>query len=301
MIDVPIHRLAISQLLLLINQLFLSSNETTLQFFYDTDTSSIATEILNLNNSRRFQMVIYKINADLETGIIYSYENSLIISTTSMPPFLAASFFDMAYIRQGLNQKSKHLCIMNGFSRSAFEVFISFFRPSNVHVVPLARMNDTDDFIVYNFQLPSNPFNREIFSIGPSDTVGVDNMHELLFSLKIRNNFVVFSSMNLNPPYVYQVQDFGDNAETYIGGIEVRMMELLEEKWNWNVQVLVFNYTANSFDEYKIYRKFNGRIFRTILPQKHRHSFREIEISSNDMYLMRRVIICICKNKNNFL
>lgn len=271
MITEPQQLIGLSHLLLLINKLLLSSDETILLFIFDSDSSDIATKILCENVSLKSIVIKFDPNNPIDKGMYQ--ENAIMLSVISQQPSITSRFFIDAFLNKNINIKSKHLCIVNNFAQqSEIESFVSDCKTLKLNWVVL-QLTNKGDILFHSSLIPyySPTINERI--INNSSVV-----HDRLFSFKHRNISVLYIAFGLNPPFSYRVQDFKSN-ETYLGGIDIRIIELLAEKWNWTLRFLEYSYTAGqpATQDYhknsKFDDRFTGRSFRTIVPKKRRHPY----------------------------
>lgn len=263
--------LGLSHILFIIKKLFLSSNESLLLFLFDTDSTDIATQILCEPLLLHQSIIVINIDPSITTSIntgMY-YENAIILSVISQQPSMASQFFINAYLNKELNSKSKHLCIFNdklSVQRSEIESFVRDLHKQRLYLALLQWTND-GDILIYPPSIDHNnlPTKAKTFNINSSNV-------QDLFSLKHRNISVVYIAFRLIPPFTYHVQDF-TSSETYMGGIDIRIFELLIEKWNWTVQFLKFKPLIQDGPAVNLFEKIYDHPYRTILPEKRRHPY----------------------------
>lgn len=270
----------VSSLLLVIHQLLLSSNENTLLLLFDKVSSDLATEIFRLNVSQA--KVVQTINSDIyNINERIFYENTIIISIISRPIAHVGEDYLRVYYHEKLNRKSKHLCLISSQSSSSnnhsdIEEFSKFFIKHNIHVVPVVHHWNDSNFVIHSFELAVRKTLRNLY---PNDVLNKsENVRELIFpSFNVRDIDVTYYAINFNPPYLYRVEDFTSESQTYLGGIEIRMMELLIDQLNWTVHFETFDQflKLTNDDSWRIetYQRINKRIFRTNVPTKRRHKF----------------------------
>lgn len=286
----PQNTLQISSLLLVINRFLLSSNEHYLLLMFDSISSDLATEICQQNI---YQVkIVYKLDSNLyNIKEKINIDRSIIISTVSHQFVnLVRDAFIWAYMYQILDRKSKHLCILNSADDNLnrltdMEKFSEHFFLANIHLIPMLWTNN-NKFLLYTFYLPGAPGNFSLIKMTPTDLLqenGV-NVNDLIFPYRLKHINVVYRVFYFNPPYLNRVQDILLNSSalssTYIGGIDVRMMELLSDKFDWNVLFVLVNTLEERrlvWIESEMYHKFIGQTFRTIIPVNRRHNIHEVE------------------------
>lgn len=268
-------------MLLVVNRLLLSSNEPILLILFDESSSDLATEILRLQNNSQTK-IVHKIRS-INLSERIAYENSIIISAITQPSITkTGDDLIRVYNRKKLDKISKHLCIFSFFNNKSDvpEAFLRYFIERNIHLVLLLlqQRNDSNHFEIQTFTLHSLR-NSSSLTLSTSDVLQEqgEKARDLIFPFQIQSIDVSFYVVYFNPPYTYRVQDFTENAKTYIGGIEIRMMDWLADRLNWTVEYVIFNFTSSYLKDgqnsVKMYKRFRSRLYRTNLPTKRRHRF----------------------------
>lgn len=281
MIDSSVNLRNLTSMLLVINRLLLSSNEPILLILFDESSSDLATEILRLQNNSQTK-IVHKIKS-INLSKRIAYENSIIISAISQPSITkTGDDLIRVYSRNKLDKKSKHLCIFSYFNNKndVPEAFLKYFIERNIHLVLLLlrQRNDSNQFEIQTFTLHYLR-NSLSLTLSTSDVLQEqgEKARELIFPFQIQSIDVRFYVVYFNPPYIYRVQDFTENAKTYIGGIEIRMMDWLADRLNWTVEYVVFNFSSaylkGGQNSVKMYERFRSRLYQTYLPTKRRHRF----------------------------
>lgn len=286
------YQCVLARFLLLIHKLLLDSDESVLLLLYDSNSFDVATKILSLNIDQN--KVVYNINPGYNTEHkIMHHDDAIIISILTQSPAKASEFFDDMYTRDLMNLKSKHLFVMNQqpVDNVGVRKFITRFRTNNMHLVLLQLVSD--DFNIYTFQVPNFPANEMINYTSLSALQIADNdVHDTIFPFKLRSIAVMYRGLFFYPPYLYQVHDHNSMlspaAKFYdIDGIDVRILELLSEQWNWTVTFFLVDYnvaTDNSSDR-GIYQKFIGRNYRTIRRAKKQQAYKDTDFINMDRFM----------------
>lgn len=225
-----------TNLLLLVNQLLLSSTEHLVCLVYDSDSAHIASAISQQQTNKSLIILNQISLEDSRIQIELNYKNSIIISIFSQPPIKVLQFIVEQYEKYLINVNAKHLYIINTRIYQFDEVrnVIRKIQLRHIQMV-LLEISENDDIIAYSYLRPfsTKSFNDlQAFLI--TSIKNTTNVRELIFPNDVSNTTVAYFSLSYNPPYVYQVQDFRSDSK-YVGGIEIRMMELLMDHWNWTV------------------------------------------------------------------
>lgn len=202
---------------------------------FDSESAHLASAISQQQTNKAL-IIQHNISAKKWVNKIdTNYANTIIISILSQPPLKVLQFFLKQYDNHLINLYTKHLCI----TRTQFVInrgdkmwqLIKMFQRKNIQFVLL---ESNDDFIAHSYLWP---YSTKSFNDVQKNHISSNstNVRELIFPNDVRNTIIAYFYLSYNPPYVYQVQDF-HNGSVFVGGIEIRMMEMLMDRWNWTVQ-----------------------------------------------------------------
>lgn len=280
----------LAHFVLLVEQLLLSCNEHILIVIYDRQTSHITSEILrqNIGQTRIVFNIEFERTKILQNIQKYYNESSVIIAPLSDSVASVYHFFTVTFSKEIFNAESKVLYVIPEnrpiFDDGTFIEFIGNFANYSIHF-SVVQLNDID-FKVQSYVLPyvhngddiviKTNTKEEFYTDAPV------NVRKLMYPIRLRGLTVSYLASTFNPPFVYRVADFNAGASehlSFIGGSDIRMVELLMERFNWTMNYFLPNYdefligdlAAEECQECEFNRQFNDRVFRTDMSDQKRH------------------------------
>lgn len=287
----PQYALNATNILFLMHKLLLSSTETLLIILYDPDCSLLTTAILRQTYTQ--SIVAYQITNSTTVESLHQsnniIDNAIVISIFCRNrPSIAQQTLTRYYNHFYINRKFTHFCLIHtkNYNDKKMEMtdFIRSFLKLNVRMVPvlITKRNEDYDFNVFT--------SSSSWSYSPStQTLSTEysssflmhrdkhlNMNELLVPvINIQNQSAYYFCSDYNAPLVYRVRAFSENVTLFIGGTEVRMMNLIAERMKWNVQFCLPPskppyYNIDNYDE--VDSTFYNRIVRTSMARIRQYS-----------------------------
>lgn len=287
----PQYTLNATNILFLVHTLLLSSTETLLIILYDPDCSHLTTAILRQTYTH--SIVAYQITNSTSVESLHQsniIDNAIIISIFGRNrPSIAQQTLTRYYNHFYINRKFTHFCLIHttNYHDKKMEMtdFIRSFLKLNVRMVPvlIAKRKADYDFNVFT--------SSSSWSYSPStQTLSTEysssflmqqedkhlNMNQLLVPvINIQNLSAYYFCSDYNAPHAYRVRAFSENVTLFVGGTEVRMLNLIAERMKWNVQFCLPPskppyYQMDNFNE--VDSTFYNRIVRTSMARIKQYS-----------------------------